>query len=532
MSLRIVTFSVVFLFAFLLYTCTRNPFSNDKISESTHLLIRGSVELSDGAQPDDVVIWLEGLNASGRSDASGEYALQILPPPLQPGGGLNGEYKLYFFLGNYLLRFTEVNLINGSFVFGEGGIDAEGRVRKVTLQKLLDISTSVQPTLIKKYSREALAIKVNLVPRANSVSVESYKESDAVFASGLVRNLRWTEGEPVHAFSSGQLQIDEVSSPTEWFMYCSLETSGLDNGAYEFIPFIKVVQEEVPPELLSAIGADNQGVHADFLKIPYKRENGYFEITTRIINGSIVLSDNVKANNVYVWFDGLNSATYTDNYGNFLFSLPEPSSQPGGGLQGQYKLYYYLGNYTLEHSLITIDNGHFVYGEADLSQDGTVLSSAGQYRITLKKLIDITTTVMPSQLISGADTALVVKMTLTPAEPVQVSYLKSGETHFSGAFLHNIVYPVQLSRRLSGGGAAVTETLHSATELLMEYPHADSLEAGDYKIIPYIFIAQDNLPAELLLSFGDYAREFHWHYLSIPFKRENGYLEVTPPGGY
>jgi len=66
----------------------------------------------------------------------------------------------------------------------------------------------------------------------------------------------------------------------------------------------------------------------------------------------------------------------TDKRGNFILTLPSPQLQPGGGLTGSYKIYYYVANYEYAVSTVLIRNGRFEYNSEDINKEGKTKTRA------------------------------------------------------------------------------------------------------------------------------------------------------------
>ena len=56
-----------------------------------------------------------------------------------------------------------------------------------------------------------------------------------------------------------------------------------------------------------------------------------------------------------------------------------------------------------------------------------------------------------------------------------------------------------------------------------------TLEPGVYDIIPYLYIARDDLPNDLIKAIAANANMFYTDYLKIPFRRDLGRLTVIRP---
>jgi len=97
------------------------------------LIVEGKVRLSDNSDPSNVFIWLEGLNISTYTDEAGEFILNIPPPQFQPGGGMSGDFRLFYYVGNYKCTSSSVVIRDGYIDCGVGDVDSEGNVNEIII---------------------------------------------------------------------------------------------------------------------------------------------------------------------------------------------------------------------------------------------------------------------------------------------------------------------------------------------------------------------------------------------------------------
>ena len=55
-----------------------------------------------------------------------------------------------------------------------------------------------------------------------------------------------------------------------------------------------------------------------------------------------------------------------------------------------------------------------------------------------------------------------------------------------------------------------------------------TLPVGNYFVVPYLRIIQENLPEALIQKIGENANKYHQDYLKIPIRQDMGHLIVTP----
>jgi len=137
----------VLIFLSWLFHCTELPFGDNKISAG-HQQISGRVELNDGASPEHVYVWLSGLDIATWTDEAGKFTVKLPPKSIQP---VSGTFRLYYYLANYLLAWSEVVIREGEFLYSQGDINNKGElyIPKV-MQRFLRISTSVSPASVSE----------------------------------------------------------------------------------------------------------------------------------------------------------------------------------------------------------------------------------------------------------------------------------------------------------------------------------------------------------------------------------------------
>lgn len=242
------------------------------------------------------------------------------------------------------------------------------------------------------------------------------------------------------------------------------------------------------------------------------------------IKGKIELDHAADNGNVYVWLEGLDVSTYTNNAGVFNLKLKSPSSLPGGAAawNGLFKLYYYVSNYKYEYSSVLIRNGKVEYGEYDVNDRGEINQT-----IQLNEILGISTNITPQRIsldfLKGQEIDILFEyydypVSIETYEPQNeysacVIFRKIGFPNSDALFLLvnyteyrtiDFLSSINWVTRLGGGEAWAI--------------HPIPIESGEYEIIPYLIIHQDGLPEELLLSISTHYNTFTTEYLKLPFK--------------
>ena len=150
--------------------CTSNPFFDDDEIRSAQLSGRLRLEGSD--LPDSALVWLEGLNVYDYTDAAGDFALLLPAPETQGvGGGANGTYNLFFYVGNYYIQTLPIQLVEGRVKTNQKLVRDNGKLRQtIQLTKCLAITTTIEPETLTTTSGGTVRISLNLHAMQDSVT--------------------------------------------------------------------------------------------------------------------------------------------------------------------------------------------------------------------------------------------------------------------------------------------------------------------------------------------------------------------------
>lgn len=279
--MKIIWYLVVLTTGILLFSCTENNLFDNEINVTENLIVRGTVLLSDPTGPDSVYVWMEGVNLSTYTDAQGDFLLELPSPKNQPGGGLNGIYRIFFFLGNYRIESASTLIINGEFQYGKGDLDIKGNVtRKVVLHKLLDIRTVVSPSEIENTYKDSIVTRIQLVNVTDTVRVRTFKRITGYTSCLIIKPVRGTDEQAVLLRGDPTFWWEEIiTEPTEWIMIYKFISGFFEPGEYEFFPFLEVVQDGVPPGLLESLGNDVYAFGHEYLKVPFKQVRGRLKVS-------------------------------------------------------------------------------------------------------------------------------------------------------------------------------------------------------------------------------------------------------------
>ncbi|MBL7074421.1 hypothetical protein ISS37_04180 [candidate division KSB1 bacterium] len=268
----------------ILWGCTENPFtfSEEDISYGSRQ-IRGKVILSDGSSPEGVYVWLEGFNIDMRTDEAGQFQV-TLPPPASQGtpGGVSGVFDLYFYLANYHLTSSRVIVRNGTFSYGQGDIDKNGELMgPIILTKFLHISTQVTPAFIDTDFDGSVYVKITLQATTDTVTVVFPRLAQDLVGSVFLRKLDSDEVFILTTNSVGYITNSAEligRSPYNRTMVFAFRSGAYPPGDYEVIPYLLVKHEVIPQGLIESFGENVEELGPNYLKIPFQRQGGRFEI--------------------------------------------------------------------------------------------------------------------------------------------------------------------------------------------------------------------------------------------------------------
>jgi len=272
-------FSVLIIVQFM--SCTTNPFSDDNEIEQNLSTIKGNVKLSDSIVPDSIYIWLENFNIGTFTNSNGEFALTLPSPQAQPGGGVTGVFNLYCYVVNYKIHSIDVAVQNGTFMFGEAGVGPNGWLRtNIILSKLLNVSTSITPNFITSDFRDSIKITLTVNSIENSVEILAFKNQDNVISGAFILHTTLKNRQlDRYILTNSHLQSEFISTiPRSYISVHKYNICELPKGIYEVIPFIWVKQKNIPPELIENFTPYPVYMSEDYLKLPFKRNNGTVEI--------------------------------------------------------------------------------------------------------------------------------------------------------------------------------------------------------------------------------------------------------------
>ncbi|MFQ5752551.1 MAG: hypothetical protein ACE5HI_11190 [bacterium] len=254
----------------------------------------------------------------------------------------------------------------------------------------------------------------------------------------------------------------------------------------------------------------------------------------RQISGQVILNDGASPEGVFLWLAGYNIGTYTNQNGDFQVLLPPQNKQVGvTGTVEQDTLYFYLANYLLETAYVTIAEGEFLYDRGDIDKNGQVRGP-----IVMQRFLRISTQVTPP--VVQADSSMIIKVEThlqaeiacaevgvplidhidrhSPYRPLGAILLKNLDT--------NEVFTVRADSNAVGNYIENVCSTPVKLDLQFEFTQA-LLPAGQYQVVPYLFVNPEDVPGRLLDKLGFSVNSLNRHYFQKPMRRKDGQFVVS-----
>lgn len=253
------------------------------------------------------------------------------------------------------------------------------------------------------------------------------------------------------------------------------------------------------------------------------------EVSPMSIRGRVLLEDGSSPDSIFVWLEGVRVSTWTDDGGRFLLSLPAPSGGSGvTGHDGTFLLYFYVANYRIATAEVVLVRGDVVRSRGDVDEKGALKQT-----IHLKRILEVHTQVFPESFVRQFRGQVTVLVTLRAvSDDVTVESLMKVEGQVlrrsgllivdqGGKFVNAI--GLEADWRLSGESIGRQS---NRWRISLRWPPCDLLD-GQYTMIPYLLVRQENLRPELLEDMGEGVGELGPNYLTLPFRRGGGEFLIS-----
>lgn len=243
------------------------------------------------------------------------------------------------------------------------------------------------------------------------------------------------------------------------------------------------------------------------------------------IRGKIALSDAASPEGIYVWMEDTPLSTATNREGNFVLSLPPSASGSTVSASGVFNLYFYVANYKLISTPVTVVDGKFLYSRGEVNGNGELIST-----LFMEKLLTINTLIDPPMVTPDYSATIKVLVTLSAVrDSVDVVFPKmlGGEL---GAILFRNLETGKIiadAPEINSGIRLIKKIGNEPETFSMTFDlKRGILPVGRYEVIPYFFIEQARMPEGLLTSISQKAAELGPDFLKIPFRRNGGLFAI------
>ncbi|MEA1986270.1 MAG: hypothetical protein U9N76_02120 [Candidatus Marinimicrobia bacterium] len=290
-------------------SCTSNPFwDNNDIKEKS---ITGKIILSDNSDSKDgIFVWLEGFDLSTYTDENGNFKI-IIPPPESQGNsnGLSGDFKLYFWLSNYEIKYATIPFSNGKFSAIQNYINRDGEFQNdVNLQKILSISITttnannngIGTDVFKNGDILNLNVQLNSTCNSNK-SINTYKyflpRNTGEIPTGVIfeslsnpdknKQIRiisaGLNNESFYPYSQIEYNyefefVDDSIRQVSTTYSRTFKSHYISSGKYKIYTYILFPHDELPEELTNNLDENLFHIDAGYYKIPMKRDDVIIEI--------------------------------------------------------------------------------------------------------------------------------------------------------------------------------------------------------------------------------------------------------------
>ncbi|MBC8345296.1 MAG: hypothetical protein ISR82_01555 [Candidatus Marinimicrobia bacterium] len=261
-------------------------------------------------------------------------------------------------------------------------------------------------------------------------------------------------------------------------------------------------------------------------------DNPFFgtdKIPERELTGTVSLEFSEDQSAVYVWLEGTELITQTDENGDFTMPLPTPSEQGTGSIvTGSYKLYFYLANYRLEYVTIEFLNGEVV-------EDLSTISKTGELKriVSLKNILTLESEINPQSYNLIEDDSITINVKLIPnTSGVFITSIVKvyPQNHIvrTGYLIFNENQKLIQSIDIDGSRKKREAVMSPKKEWMAQFPLKKSLYSskGEYNIIPYIVVDRSDVPPKLESLIAPNHKLFDQNFIMYPLKRTGSKLVI------
>lgn len=277
----------------VLIRCTSNPIGDDEIRLGNRQ-ISGSIQLGNGLPSEGIFVWLEGFNDQTLTDDNGQFKLTLPPKTAQANSnGVTGAFNLYFYMANFKLETMPMQVSRGEFIYPPGVFNDEGELnRPAMMTQILNVKSQMSPTTFATDHQGLLTARIFLqTTEPDTVFTLFPPQVGTLIYPLLIQNIETGAvdiietthvGIPFNA-NTDTLKITR-DTPVEVVRILRWNASDFQPGSYRIIPYIQVLQEGIPPQLLDSIGSGIGELGPKYLDLPFYREGGEFSVNPAFNN--------------------------------------------------------------------------------------------------------------------------------------------------------------------------------------------------------------------------------------------------------
>ncbi len=261
-------FKLFFLVLFLILACD-NPFGQDEISGDNSTLT-GTVTVKDAPNAKGVYVWIDKINVGTFTDDDGNFTLTLPPKStLTKTGTVTGDFDLYFYTISHELVIKKVILREGSILYGNGDVGANGKIHDISLFRNFQVKTvPVFPLPSTAGYQFALSVASHFSTTSPGTKISIPNGNMSLLGGCFVINMETNKaylydlpgtGKPFVAALERQEQI--------WGFHPNSGDEIVLRTTFKTIPFVFPYYPDLPEELLSSIGVSETEINENFLSI-------------------------------------------------------------------------------------------------------------------------------------------------------------------------------------------------------------------------------------------------------------------------
>jgi hypothetical protein len=277
---------LIFFVLILCYSCTSNPFWED--SPSKKINIQGYINTQNSVSNVPTFVFVENLNISTYTDTSGFFSIDF--PSLEMEDGVfSGAVKVYYYIHNYKLAHSILYITNGRLTSEQIDFDENGvLINAISLKELASFDLSIN-NIWDRTNGDTLKLSLMITSNNHPFSYFSYVDIQSnprrYMPSGILLKSKTNQAVYYDKNNTDFLQKTDISlnetkvldfkvAPNGFFPfiiddYILLEQQLVQNGEHEVLPYIHIIQDDIPDELFESIGIQNAAIIGEsFFKMP------------------------------------------------------------------------------------------------------------------------------------------------------------------------------------------------------------------------------------------------------------------------